>query len=195
MPDSKLEELEEHQLEDYIRKELKDGFSADAIKKALIDAGHPKQFVEITLQKIRSESLGKKIAPDVKNPIKLDKKKIIIAVILVLLIGAVALFLTTKPKPAKEVQQEQIIVTEGVYAGATQQDIDSAKKAAENSNVKYCSGIKNHNLYFDCIERIWQKDKTCRFNELIEKGDNCLFDLALKNKRYKKTSKLHGELV
>ncbi len=81
MTDSSIEELEEHQLEDYIKTELKDGFSLEQIKKGLVDAGHPGDFIEKAIEKIDQELKGSPLEKESANIIEtkrpIHNKKII----------------------------------------------------------------------------------------------------------------------
>ena len=176
MPSSKLEELEKHQLESYIKKEIKSGFSIKEVKKALIKAGHPRRYIDEAIRSIKKE--------EIKIPIKYLDKKIVFTIIITMLILA-GIFTLIQKKLSKEIKNEEKSLNNipFVYNEATKKDIELLKKAAAENNIDYCKEIKSEVVYYDCINKIWINDRECRFAVLTKNNiDMCFYNLATTKK-------------
>jgi len=169
MPDSKPEDIEEHQLEDYIKKELEEGFSLKDIEKILIKSGHPKEFVKNAIKKVEE---GKKTEK------KINKTVIIILIIIIIISSAFAFTILINKFQRKTVRTT--IAPINIYGGVSAKEIEFARQAMESNDTRLCGSIKNHNLRYDCLNKIWLNDSDCRFHLLLNMNiDECFFKAAV----------------
>lgn len=64
-------------------------------------------------------------------------------------------------------------------------DIKLLMKAAQNNDISYCKKIEDHNIYYDCYDKIWLQEDNCKFQQTVGKNlDECYMNLALKKQNF-----------
>lgn len=134
MADKKAEDLEEHQLEDYIKKELKKGFSEEKIKNTLLKAGHSKEAVEGAFKAVKLK----------KIPIN-NKKLIILISCFIIIVIVVSFYIKKAPSQGIEESKE--------YNQKLMQ-VQAEFKDCLRKDIKW-------NRIYDCFAHLLVDEKLC----------------------------------
>lgn|GEM_PF-5870402 len=158
-------------LVNYIEKHIEKGFNIKSIKQKLAEAGHPIEAIEAAASHVISSSK--------KSKRKVSAFTIVYGLILILVISAFIWFVwfkATQQAEFKEVLEE----TEKKRSLAGMTDVELLKLAA-SGDATACSFIRNHLMYYACIDSYWNRED-CVFEEFIGVDrETCLYDHAGKS--------------
>jgi hypothetical protein len=172
--DESIKELERNKLKEYIQRELKAGFSLGEIKKTLVNVGHPVAYIEEAIGKINLKEFDKskqQFEKNANNHAPNTRRAVFILIVIIILILS---YLFLRGIFTKEISKEKI------------NEINLLIKAATENDVSYCSKITEHDLYYDCYDKVWLQKNNCKYAEITNSNpDKCYSDLAITNKNLK----------
>lgn len=157
----------------FVKEQLDSKVSSSLVKRKLKAMSFKEKKIDETIELAKKGKEPKLVLPYINL-------KIAIPIALVVVIAALILFVPFKFPLQKQaaVQQTQT----ALFREPTQQEINALKKAAETGDTKYCNDIKEHNLYYDCLDRIWEKDNFRYLHYLINDINQYFYDKAFKEK-------------
>ena len=157
----------------YIERHLSKGFKIKHIKKKLAEVGHPIEAIEDAAEFVTSTRPSSR-----KKPAAF---MIIYGLLLIVLLVVLGLFIFTKVTEQLE-YVEEVREVEKVQLFTGMSDLELIKYAKANDEPAACENIGNHNLYYACVDRYWEKGD-CGYERLIDEGVSaCFKDLAFSTK-------------
>ncbi|MBU0461729.1 MAG: hypothetical protein KJ574_04035 [Nanoarchaeota archaeon] len=149
------------ELVDYVEKGLKRGGHVKHIKRKLVQAGHPVQEIE---EAVRHVLLTKPHLKKMRH--KLFAGAFVVAAIILMFI---TLF-TFEEKEKITTYKENVTFSQMT-------DIQLIMYAANNNDMKACEYIRNHNTFYACLDKYWERGD-CSYERIIGTLDECYFNKA-----------------
>ncbi|MFC1741255.1 hypothetical protein ACFL3V_01840 [Nanoarchaeota archaeon] len=166
----------------YIEKHIKKGFKIPHIKRKLAEVGHPIEAIEDAARFVVLQKTPRK---------KVPAFMIVYGIILILVLAGFAWFVWFKA--SQQIEYEGIVkdVEENrSYLGQT--DVQLIKMAA-GGDVRACDFIRDHNIFYACKDRYWERDD-CEYEALVGDADSCLFDYAKKKDDFASCGRIADEI-
>lgn len=139
--------MADKKLEDYIKKELRKGFSEEKIKKVLLKAGHPKEAIEEAFKAVKSK----------KIPIN-NKKLIILVSCFIIIVIAISFYI--KKAPYKETEEGITVPTETRESSTELTEDDMQKVLQVQAELKDCLR-ENVRWGYGCLALVLNNEKLC----------------------------------
>lgn len=151
----------------YIERHLTKGFKIHHIKRKLAEVGHPIEAIEDAAQFVFAKQ-PKKRAP---------KFMIVYGIILILVIAAAGWFIWFKATQQVEYTKMVEEIKKNVsFSGMTY--VELMKFAAANDDLRACEFIRDHNMYYACVDKYWTRGD-CSFERFTGEWDACNSERAL----------------
>ncbi|MBT5022490.1 hypothetical protein HON01_06695 [Candidatus Woesearchaeota archaeon] len=155
-------------LVDYIKKHREKGVHIKKIKRKLADAGHPIENIEASVAHVFANH------PHLKQSASIGFY--LLSGLAVLVVLFIIIFGVTQLTDYLDYQDNLNEFSENQTFEAMS-DIDLLIYASEELDLKACNFINNHNIYYACTERYWERDD-CMFEYFFDKYDSCWLDKA-----------------
>jgi hypothetical protein len=146
----------------YIERHLAKGFHLKQVKQKLAEVGHPIEAIEDAAQFVLAKSSGIKKRP--------KRFMIVYGIVLILVISVFVWFIWFKAtQQVQYLETVQEIKKNASYTGMTEVEL---LKLAKTGDMNACNFIENHNSYYACVDKYWERND-CSYESFLGEFDSC----------------------